>query len=192
MFSFLLAFFFLLLGTVSSQSVSLQYVSAYASQRTCASTCQAINAKGPPDILAENLHCATDPIDNSCFCRTDMQPSAENYLQTCVQRFCSNTLDASSAVSIYDAYCTSAGFVKAAITTAATTTGTAQGPSATSTSTNTGSNTDSSGSSSSGTTYGGLSKAELIGTIVACVGVLVSAIGAYYGWRALRRHRTQF
>lgn len=34
-----------------------------------------------------------------------------------MEKSCGNTLDANIAVSIYDAYCTSAGFVKAAVTT---------------------------------------------------------------------------
>lgn len=33
-----------------------------------------------------------------------------------MQNLCQNTLDANIAVSIYDAYCTSAGFVKAGVT----------------------------------------------------------------------------
>lgn len=51
-----------------------------------------------------------------------------------------------------------------------------------------GSSIDSSGDSSggSGQTFGGLTKAELIGIIVGVVGVIVSAIGAYYTWKALR------
>lgn len=41
-------------------------------------------------------------------------------------------------------------------------------------------------SSSSGKTFGGLTEAEFIGIIVGCLGVVASAIGAYYTWKALR------
>ena len=40
--------------------------------------------------------------------------------------------------------------------------------------------------SSSGKTFGGLTKAEFISIIVGCLGVVVSTIGAYYTWKALR------
>jgi hypothetical protein len=116
MFGFLLAsfFFFLpLLRTVSSQTVSIQYVSAYTSQRECALACQGINPNDA-DLIAEALSCATGPIENSCFCRSDLQAEAENTISTCVQSMCGDTQDATSAVSIYDAYCTSAGFLKVA------------------------------------------------------------------------------
>lgn len=116
MFGLLLAcFLFTLLGTVSSQSVSITDESAFSSQRRCAQGCMGSSDSGPL-FLASELSCAK-PYDNSCFCRSDLQQKAESYLKSCVNSACTNTLDASSAVSIYDAYCTSAGFVKAAVTT---------------------------------------------------------------------------
>ncbi|KAH6723721.1 hypothetical protein BKA61DRAFT_15079 [Leptodontidium sp. MPI-SDFR-AT-0119] len=150
MFGLLLAcFLFTLLGTVSSQSVSITDESAFSSQRRCAQGCMGSSDSGPL-FLASELSCAK-PYDNSCFCRSDLQQKAESYLKSCVNSACTNTLDASSAVSIYDAYCTSAGFVKAAVTTAATTAGTqtAQSSSANSMSTGIGLNIDSSTSVSS-------------------------------------------
>ena len=42
-------------------------------------------------------------------------------------------------------------------------------------------------SSSSGTMFGGLSKAEFIGIVVGIVGVIISAIGVYYAYLALRQ-----
>jgi hypothetical protein len=116
MFGLLLAcFLFTLLGTASSQSVSITDESAFSSQRGCAQGCMGSSNSGPL-FLASELSCA-QPYDNSCFCRSDLQQKAESYLKSCVNSACTNTLDASSAVSIYDAYCTSAGFVKAAVTT---------------------------------------------------------------------------
>jgi hypothetical protein len=111
---FLACFLSTLLWTISSQSVSITDESAWSSQRNCARGCVGSSDSGPL-FLASKLSC-TKPYDNSCFCRSDLQPKAESYLQSCVNSYCSNTLDANSAVSIYDAYCTSAGFVKAAVT----------------------------------------------------------------------------
>jgi hypothetical protein len=102
-------FFLLLLRTVSSQTVSIQYVSAYTSQRDCAFACQGINPDDA-DVIAESISCDTEPLENSCFCRSDLQAKAENHISTCVQSMCGDTEDATSAVSIYEAYCTSAGF----------------------------------------------------------------------------------
>jgi len=101
--------FLLLLRTVSSQTVSIQYVSAYTSQRDCAFACQGINPDDA-DVIANYLTCDTEPLENSCFCRSDLQAKAENHISTCVQSMCGDTEDATSAVSIYEAYCTSAGF----------------------------------------------------------------------------------
>jgi len=116
MVDFLLFASILFLGIGFCQTVSIQYVSAYYSQRQCAWSCQAIYADYPPVHVAQDLSCESYPIQNSCFCRADLQSEAENYIRTCVEKRCGNTLDANDAVSIYDAYCTSAGFVKAAAT----------------------------------------------------------------------------
>jgi hypothetical protein len=61
-------------------------------------------------VIANYLTCDTEPLENSCFCRSDLQAKAENHISTCVQSMCGDTEDATSAVSIYEAYCTSAGF----------------------------------------------------------------------------------
>ena len=112
MFTFLLVsfFFFLFFRTVSPQTVSIQYETVYTSQRTCAFVCQGINDDA--DLIAEELNCDTSSLLNSCFCRSDLQAKAEYYISSCVQNMCADTQDATSAVSIYDAYCTSAGFLK--------------------------------------------------------------------------------
>ncbi|KAN0099941.1 hypothetical protein V8E51_013716 [Hyaloscypha variabilis] len=169
--------FLLLLRTVSSQTVSIQYVSAYTSQRDCAFACQGINPDDA-DVIANYLTCDTEPLENSCFCRSDLQAKAENHISTCVQSMCGDTEDATSAVSIYEAYCTSAGF-QAAGNTPATTTANAQSSSSTSTNTNTGSSTEDS-SNSSGKMFGPLTEADFIGLIVAIVGVIIAAVGVYY------------
>lgn len=118
MFGLLVTYFFiLLLRTVSSQTVSLQYVDAYKNQRVCAGACQAVNIGSTPDLIAEAASCNINPIENSCFCKVDLQASVENHISTCVAKMCSNTNDAVTATSIYNDYCSSAGFVKAVATT---------------------------------------------------------------------------
>lgn len=184
MFGLLLAcFLFTLLGTVFSQSVSITDQSAFSSQRSCARGCVGSSVSGPL-FLASKLSCA-QPYDNSCFCRSDLQQKAQSYLQSCVNSACTNSLDASSAVAVYDAYCTSAGFVKAAVTTGT------QSSFTTSTSTGIGSSIETSSVASNTTgatsnTIGGLTKAEFIGIIVSAVGSLAGVIGV---WITCKRHR---
>jgi len=100
---------------VSSQSVSITDGSAFSSLRSCARSCIGSTQSGPL-FLASELSCPS-PYDNSCFCRSDLQQKADSYLSSCINRVCSNTLDANSGASIYDAYCTSAGHVVVAATT---------------------------------------------------------------------------
>ncbi|KAI9743920.1 MAG: hypothetical protein M1818_002654 [Claussenomyces sp. TS43310] len=112
MFSLLLSYA-ILFQLASPQTVSLQDVPGYTSQRPCALDCLSTR-NGAPDILAEDMGCGTSPIENDCFCRSDLQATAESVIQSCVNNYCQATLDVNSAVSFYDAYCTSAGFTGAA------------------------------------------------------------------------------
>ena len=93
--------------------VTLTNLPVYDSQRSCSKQCfyMGFSSDGGPDRLADALDCGVDPIENDCFCRADLQDDADAYLQSCVFDYCSkNTVDVSSAVSIYDSYCTSAGY----------------------------------------------------------------------------------
>ncbi|KAH8650501.1 hypothetical protein BGZ60DRAFT_534162 [Tricladium varicosporioides] len=203
MFGLLLAcFLFTLLGTVFSQSVSITDQSAFSSQRSCARGCVGSSVSGPL-FLASKLSCA-QPYDNSCFCRSDLQQKAQSYLQSCVNSACTNSLDASSAVAVYDAYCTSAGFVKAAVTTGTQSSFTTSTVNISSLpeyrlsyiltntqSTGIGSSIETSSVASNTTgatsnTIGGLTKAEFIGIIVSAVGSLAGVIGV---WITCKRHR---
>jgi hypothetical protein len=112
----LVCFLFALLETVSSQSVSITDGTAFLSLRSCAQGCIGSTNSGPLFLASGQLSCQS-PYDNSCFCRSDLQQKADSYLRSCINKACTNTLDASSAVSMYDTYCTSAGFVEAAATT---------------------------------------------------------------------------
>lgn len=108
--------------TIFAATVTLTNLPAYQSQRSCATRCfySGFSSGGGPDRLANLLDCDVDPIENDCFCRADLQDDADALLQSCVYDACSkNTIDVTSAVSIYDSYCTAAGFNRAVETTAA-------------------------------------------------------------------------
>jgi len=103
----------LLLFTNPAEAVtaSLTESPAYESQRPCAKDCFYLGAWSGPDYLAENIGCDASDIQNECLCRPDLQPKGDSWLRSCVGDRCDkNTLDISVAVSIYDAYCTKAGF----------------------------------------------------------------------------------
>lgn len=111
----------ILFRVASCQTVSIQDIPAFTSQRPCALNCIS-GLNGEPEILAEDMGCAYSPIENECFCRPDLQGTAESIVRQCVNNYCQNTLDVNSAVSIYDAYCTGLGSTRAAgaVTTSAT------------------------------------------------------------------------
>ncbi|KAI0433261.1 hypothetical protein F5Y09DRAFT_92005 [Xylaria sp. FL1042] len=104
---------FSLLHLAACESVSLAQASAFASQRPCAQSCFGGGIFGDVGELADGIGCAYQNPQNECVCRLDLQSNADEYIASCVSRYCSaNTLDITSAVSIYDSYCTSAGYVR--------------------------------------------------------------------------------
>ncbi|KAF2963471.1 hypothetical protein GQX73_g10104 [Xylaria multiplex] len=117
-----------LIHLATSESVTLTQAAAFASQRPCAQGCFGSNLFPNAGLLADGIGCAYRNPQNECVCRLDLQPSADDYISNCVDNACSaNPLDISSAVSIYDAYCTSAGFIRD--TPATITSGTDDSPS---------------------------------------------------------------
>jgi hypothetical protein len=116
-----------LLQLAASETVSLEQAPAFASQRPCAQDCFG-TLNNSPYLLAERIGCSDTNFGNDCFCRPDLQGNGDAYLQSCVNRDCSqNTLDTNSAISIYNAYCTGAGYLRT--TPATTTSGTGHPPS---------------------------------------------------------------
>jgi len=122
MFS-LFIFYAILFQAASSQIVSIQDDSLWSSQRSCALNC-IDGIDGTPSILAEDYLDCVSPIENSCFCRTDLQDKATSVISSCVFNFCQATPDVNTAVSLYTAYCTSNGFTMAAGAAITTATGT--------------------------------------------------------------------
>lgn len=100
-------------------TVSLGGQSGYSSQRSCAGDCFTGFLNPAGWAIATLLSCQTSPIYNDCMCRQDLQGSATSFLSSCVSSRCDgDPLDISSAVSIYTAYCTGAGYVQAGVTAA--------------------------------------------------------------------------
>ncbi|KAK2742541.1 hypothetical protein FQN55_007827 [Onygenales sp. PD_40] len=106
----------------AQESVSIDQQQGYGNLRECAEDCFA-SGISPAWAISKELSC--DPHDpvNKCFCRADLQPQAERYVSSCVSSACSNTIDVSSAVSVYTAYCASAGYTRPKETQVSTTTG---------------------------------------------------------------------
>ncbi|KAI1304454.1 hypothetical protein F5Y03DRAFT_170219 [Xylaria venustula] len=103
----------LLFRLVAAESVTIARAPAYSSQRPCAQECFGGGIYTVAGALAYNIGCDYHNPQNECVCRPDLQNNADAYIQSCVDSECSaNTLDVNSAVSIYDAYCTSAGFIR--------------------------------------------------------------------------------
>jgi hypothetical protein len=103
-----------LLHKATSTTVSIDDVPQYSSQRPCAISCFYLGAFKGPDALAMAIGCDPETITNECLCRSDLQDNADTALRHCVSSKCgSNSLDIGSATSIYDNYCTSAGFNRA-------------------------------------------------------------------------------
>jgi len=86
--------------------------SAYSSLRDCAQNCL---WAGPPDGEPAMPFAINCPVVNACLCRADLSTSAESYLSTCVNKWCSgSTDDISSAIQVYTDYCSGANSVATA------------------------------------------------------------------------------
>lgn len=170
------------IGTITQDVYT---ISAFPSQKPCAQSCF-VNTWGCPyDVLGSVIGCKLGggcagsnwQATNDCYCRTDLQQPAQDYLTRCVESACTvgdSKIDASSAGSIYAQYCVEKGYILAAepATVQATTTGSVastgtvaggagSGPTASSTS-------DSQGSSS------GSAKLSTTTIIIIAVGSLAS------------------
>lgn len=130
---------FVLLFLVSltfSQDTDFQTIyslTIFSSQKPCAQSCFVYGSAAPclDDYLGNAIGCvsgqecqgARDGAPNSCYCRADLQSVAESYLTSCVSNACAvgnSSIDISSAVSIYEYYCSSKGFPAAVVATTTT------------------------------------------------------------------------
>ncbi|KAI0505856.1 hypothetical protein F5B22DRAFT_489897 [Xylaria bambusicola] len=180
--------FLALLRLTASESVSITELPAYSAQKPCARKCFTNGAYEGPDKLANYIGCEYHLPQNECVCRSDIQQSADSWLSSCVSNSCSrNEVDASSAVSIYDAYCTNAGYLRIAQVTPTSTSSDIESP------------TSSFGSQTptfTGTIInngddnrGELGTGEIVGIVVGVLGFIATAIGTWFTYKAIRNKR---
>jgi hypothetical protein len=105
-------------GTITQDLTTL---AAYPLQKACAQACFLTTGFCPNDYLGSKIGCAvhTDCYDNNwqakndCYCRQDLQIAAQSILTSCISRECTagdDSIDASSAGSIYAQYCREKGY----------------------------------------------------------------------------------
>jgi hypothetical protein len=118
----------LLVQLISAATVTLLNMPAYGSQRPCARGCFTRYSHDGPDNIAAYIQCDYYPVENDCFCRPDLQTTAEASLSACVSQGCArNQLDIDVATKIYIDYCSNAGYVKAVEASTTPTTTSTQG-----------------------------------------------------------------
>ena len=197
----LLLLLFVFYAAVNGQSdtVTITDFSSYSNLRPCAAQ-SCIELEIASDFveyfLASAIGCNTDSApENNCFCRTDLINSGATWLSTCVSSSCSgDTNDATSATSIYLAYCSQAGYVPASapaettLATIATSTNVnvvtdATSPGATGAAP-TSEPTSSSGSANSSNGGGGLSPGS--DTTIAIASLVVAILTLWVGWRTYK------
>lgn len=106
------------IGTITQDIYNL---SAFPLQKLCAQTCFVDTDYCPNDVIGDKLGCKTHTdcrtsnwqATNDCYCRTDVQKPAQDFLTSCIQRRCTvgdARIDASSAGSLYAQYCAEKGY----------------------------------------------------------------------------------
>ncbi|ORY12633.1 hypothetical protein BCR34DRAFT_290643 [Clohesyomyces aquaticus] len=90
-------------------TASIQKDPGYLLQKDCVKSC-IFNGWGVKDLMP-GIGCSS-PFANECLCRADQESPASKYLTTCVNSSCgtSATADLVRAVSVYDGYCSGAGY----------------------------------------------------------------------------------
>ncbi|KAI0457940.1 hypothetical protein F5B21DRAFT_462261 [Xylaria acuta] len=175
-----------LLRLAASEKASITQAPNFASQRPCAQGCFTYGYYEGPDKLAEGIGCEYHHPENECFCRPDLQTSADAFLQSCVNRECSaNSLDTDSATSIYDEYCTGAGFMRNAPMTRTSDPSSPTNPSETPVP----APTDSTSGANNGGGGSSLGTGEIIGIVVGIAGFVATAIGTWFTYRSIMNKR---
>ena len=190
-------------GTITQDLSTMQ---AFSLQAQCVQTCFQMDVGFcPMDLLGINLGCATMGCSsrswqakNDCYCRSDYQSPAQDYLEGCISSSCSVgdlSAAAASAGSIYLQYCEGKGYDTAAPASAEATTTDATKPTKATTA-RTGPTAASTGStensSSSSSDHAGMSTATLAGIVIGAVAALVLMVVAAWllrRWYKARRTR---
>ncbi|CAI6338058.1 unnamed protein product [Periconia digitata] len=119
----------LLLATVTNCQIGTAYqdittVPGYADLKPCVQSCFHQTGFCPNDLLGSKIGCRahTDckgsnwQATNDCYCRSDLQKAAQDYLTSCVEQKCTVgdvRIDESSAGGIYGRYCNEKGYTAA-------------------------------------------------------------------------------
>ncbi|KAI0439586.1 hypothetical protein F4803DRAFT_31555 [Xylaria telfairii] len=181
-----------LLQLAASESVSITELPIYSAQKPCARKCFTNGAYEGPDKLANYIGCEYHLPQNDCVCRSDQQERADSWLSSCVSNSCSrNLVDASSAVSIYDAYCTNAGYLRIAEATPTPTSDNLDSPTTNSIATSdpTVSTITNNEDDDTDTRRDGLGTGEIVGIVIGVLGFIATAIGTWFTYKAIRNKR---
>ncbi|KAI0533282.1 hypothetical protein GGR58DRAFT_123686 [Xylaria digitata] len=185
-----------LICLAASESVSLTKAEGFASQRPCAQACFGGSLYPNAGLVAEGIGCESLNPQNECVCRSDLQPDADDYISSCVDTQCSGrTLDIDSAVSIYDAYCTSAGFIRSTPATVTSDSSSRTSPSETRapapTNSESGGNNNESVDNGGGNTGGGngLGVGDIVGIVVGVLGFIATAIGTWFTYKSIMKKK---
>lgn len=131
--AFSLAAFYGASAAVDTGTVSITAIPEWAVQASCVQNCLYQGTVGFGYNLATNLGCvvSTSTVFNGCYCTNVVSSKASVFLKQCVSIFCAGTAQVDGAISVYDNYCTAAGYPRSVA--AASTTTVAPGKSATTT-----------------------------------------------------------
>jgi hypothetical protein len=106
----------LAITTATLQTVSITNDLDYIALRTCAAYCIYYNYVYSGEYIPKFLGCAhqDDSIYiefyNTCFCNTDYIPQATSFLGSCISSACSDGIDVPAAITVWENYCTTAGY----------------------------------------------------------------------------------
>jgi len=117
----ILAFFSLcyIITLAQDITVSIGSYNGFTQQHSCVQGCLAFPSQAGQDVGVV-IKCDY-PYFNGCFCASSAAAAASGFLTSCVSSRCSQgdlPADVTSAVSIYDYYCLTAGYTLPGITTA--------------------------------------------------------------------------
>jgi len=119
--------------TTSAATLSIQRDPQYSALRICAQTC--VDKGNNNSDLEGELECGDTKILNACFCREDLRPKATTFLSSCIISRCGyNKQDVTSALKLYDGYCSFKPLPSPTSVSATTTKSTASKSSSTTTS----------------------------------------------------------
>lgn len=186
------------LSLAQNSPQTINSLTAFTSQLPCAQSCFTYYGGGCcSDGIGSVIGCQNPApcygpskgAPDRCYCRTDLQSLAVAYLTSCVANQCTlgqSTNDISSAVSIYEDYCASKGFV---VNVPAATTGTGGNTGTSIINTPASSSTTSSPSSHSSGSSGGLSPGAISGITIGSF--VFTAVGVFLAWQQLQEMRRE-